>query len=47
VYSLGVTIYKCLFGGFMWGSLLKKLKRMEGEGEILPWVMPERFRDAG
>jgi hypothetical protein len=31
----------------MWGRLLKKLKLSEGQEEVLPWMLPERFRDAG
>jgi serine/threonine protein kinase len=44
-YALGVTIYRCLFGDYMWGGLLRKHKRREEE--VVPWILPERFREAG
>jgi hypothetical protein len=31
----------------MWGTLLKELKRKEGQEEVLPWILPEGLRDAG
>lgn len=48
VYALGVTIYRCLFGDYMWGKLLKRHRQQRGKDEdVVPWILPERFREAG
>lgn len=41
-------MYRCLYGGFMWGGgLLKSLRSKVGQEEVLPWILPEGLREAG
>ena len=47
VYSLGVTIFRCLFAQHVWGELGSKeqfLQRIRGGGSVAPVLLPERFR---
>lgn len=40
VYSLGVTIYKCFFGDYIWGSRLKQYKSSRCSPFVLPCIVP-------
>lgn len=47
VYSLGVTLYECFFGGFPWKEQIKLHKIRRTMKEIIPRILPERMREEG